>query len=76
MSVIRTTEDGWDCIVELKQATSYLEDARHETYEIDNCVRRSELPSLVEELRLKLQSAIACLNEIDTEVEIVQVDDE
>ena len=74
-SIIRTTEDGWDCIPELKQASECLEEARHETYEINNCVRSSELEDLVSNLKSKLESAIGYLDEVDTDVEIEQVED-
>ena len=39
MSVIKTTEDGWDCVPELAEAVSIYEEAGHHIYEIKNCVR-------------------------------------
>ena len=72
--LIRTTEDGWDCIPELKQASECLEEARHETYEINNCVRSSELEDLVSNLKEKIESALGYLARIDTDIQIERVE--
>ncbi len=76
MSELRTTEDGWDCIPQLKQASDCLEEARHEKYEIDSCVRDTELEDLVTNLKEKLEQAIEHLNEIDLDTEIIEIDDD
>ena len=74
--IIKTIEDGWDCVPQLKQASDCLEEARHETYEINNCVRDTELEDLVTNLKEKLEQAIEYLDEIDTDQEFETVYDE
>ena len=74
--VIKTIEDGWDCVPQLKQAADCLEEARDEKYEIDNCVRDTELEDLVTNLKEKLEKAIEYLDEIDTDQEFETVYDE
>ena len=76
MREIRTTEDGWDCIPQLKQASECLEEARDEKYEIDNCVRDTPLEDLVTNLKEKLEQAIEHLNEIDLDTEIIEIEDD
>ena len=75
-NVLRTPDDGWDCIPELKQASECLEEARHEKYEIDNCSRLTNLDCLVRNLKRKLQDAIHFLEQVDTDVEIEQVEED
>ena len=72
MKTIRTYEDGWDCIPQLKEVSEILDDARHEKYEIDNCVRQTELEDLVINLKEKLEEAIYILDKINLDVEIIQ----
>ena len=74
-NVIRTSDDGWGVIPELKQASKCLGEAGHEKYEIDSCVRLSDLDDLVSSLRQKLQNAIYYLDAIDTDVLIEMVAD-
>lgn len=76
MTELRTSEDGWDCIPQLKQASDCLEDVSSDKYEIDNCVRYSELEDLVTNLKEKLFQAIEYLNEIDLDTKIIEIDDE
>ena len=47
MSKIKTTEDGWGCVPELKQAVRAINETNDMCYEINNCVRSSGLESLV-----------------------------
>ena len=76
MTILKTTEDGWDCIPQLKQASDCLEEARDEKYEIDNCVRDTDLEDLVTNLKEKLEQAIEYLDEIDLDTEIIEIDDD
>lgn len=67
-----TTDDGWDCIPELKEFVTTIEEMGHFVYEIKNCVRVSDLEDMVYDLKLQLDEAKEVLNEIDTNVEIIQ----
>ena len=49
-NIIETTEDGWGCVPQLKDAVSELKFISNYIYEIDNCVRDSDLTSMVEDL--------------------------
>ena len=49
--VKETYEDGWECVPQLSKASNCLEEARHEKYEIDNCVRETPLGELVVNLK-------------------------
>ncbi len=48
--VIETIEDGWDCIPELKDVTWELSMLNDYIYEIKNCVRNSDLESMVSDM--------------------------
>ena len=73
---IKTIEDGWDCVPELKEAVQIYENAGHIVYEINNCVREMDLEDLVEELRGMCQDMKQKLDEIDTNQEFETVNDE
>ena len=49
-NIIETTEDGWGCVPQLKDVVTELEFINDYIYEIDNCVRDSDLTSMVEDL--------------------------
>ena len=53
-NIIETTEDGWGCVPQLKDAVSELKFISNYIYEIDNCVRTSDLASMVEDLNIIL----------------------
>ena len=76
MSVIKTIEDGWDCCPELTEVTDSIDNIDSYVYEIKNCVRSSDLESMVAEMRDHLQEAIDKLDEIDTDIEYETCDDE
>ena len=40
--LIKTFEDGWDCLPELKEVVKTIEELDHYMYEINNCVRVTE----------------------------------
>ena len=71
---IETYEDGWDCEPKLKSAMESIEKGDHDKYEIDNCVRSSELDYMVYEMIDFLQEAIDTLKEIDTNKEYKTVE--
>ena len=72
---IETTEDGWDCIPELKEAVQYIDDIAMEIYEIKNCVRATKLEYLIENMIENLSEAIGVLEEIDSNIEIIEEKD-
>ena len=71
MKKIETTTDGWDCVPELMRAAECIDDTARDVYEIQNCVRSSELDDLVLSMRDRLQEAIEWLDDIDTECEYI-----
>ena len=76
MSVVKTIEDGWDCVPELKEAVEIYENAGHIVYEINNCVREMELCDMIEELKGMCIDMQEKLDEIDESLEFETVDDE
>ena len=50
--IIKTDEDGWGCVPELKDAVRHIDDLTREIYEINNCVRQTDLKVMVERLLL------------------------
>ena len=71
---IETYEDGWDCEPKLKSAMKSIEKCDHFKYEIDKCVRSSELDYMVYEMIDFLQEAIDTLKSIDTNKEYKTVE--
>ena len=76
MSEIKTIEDGWDCVPELKEVVEKIEELDHYKYEINNCVREAELENMVVEMKEMMEEAIEMLDKIDTDREFITVDDE
>ena len=74
--IIKTIEDGWDCVPELKEVVDTYENAADIIYEINNCVREHELPDLLERLRDMCGSIEMTLNSIDEDQEFETVDEE
>lgn len=73
---IETTTDGWDCIPELSEAVQYINNIQYEIYEIKNCVRETKLEYLIENMIENLSEAIGALEEIDSNIEIINLDEE
>ena len=74
MTIIKTTEDGWDCIPELKNEIVYAyEEAADIIYEINNCVRETELPDLLERLRDMCETIETSICAIDPDQEFETV---
>ena len=76
MSEIKTIEDGWDCVPELKEVVEKIEELDHYKYEINNCVREAELENMVVEMKEMMEEAIEMLDNINTDREFITVDDE
>ena len=76
MSKIQTTEQGWECVPELKHACRIIDSTNDMTYEIKKCVRNSGLESLVNNMTAALEHAIDILNEIDISNQYITVDEE
>ena len=74
--VIKTIEDGWDCVPELTEAVDLIDEIETYVYEIKRCKRDSELEFMVEEMKSKLQDAIDVLDTIDTDQEFETTDEE
>ena len=71
--VIKTTEDGWDCVPELKECIAEIENVNSIIYEINNCVRQTDLYTIVEELKNMAYTLTEKLEEIDEDQEFVTV---
>ena len=76
MSVVKTTEDGWDCVPELKEVVSMYEEVGHHIYEIKNCVRSEDLEQMIDELLNMCYDMKQKLKEIDETQEFETVEDE
>jgi len=76
MSKIKTTEDGWECVPELKHACRIIDSTNDMTYEIKNCVRNSGLESLVYNMTAALEHAIDVLENIDYSNQYITVDED
>ena len=73
---IKTIEDGWDCVPELKEVISEIENVDGIVYEINNCVRQTDLHTIVEELKTMAYNITEKLEEIDEDQEFETVDEE
>ena len=78
MTKIKTTEDGWNCVPQLIQVADLVDTNKSIIYEINNCVRESDLRDIVSELRNSYAHAISLLDDIDVdaEYETEQFDDD
>lgn len=75
MSIVKTTEDGWDCVPKLTEVVDKIDEIEPFVYEIKHCVRSEELDHMVVEMTEMLEDAIMILKKIDTEVEYETIDD-
>ena len=76
MDVIKTTEDGWDCVPELEEVVDIYENVGHHIYEIKHCVRSEDLEQMVDELLGMCIDMKHTLEEIDETQEYETVEDE
>ena len=74
--LIKTFEDGWDCLPELKEVVKTIEELDHYNYEINNCVRVTGLAEMVSEMKNILEEALRQLDDINTDREFETVFDE
>ena len=72
---IKTIEDGWDCVPELKEVISEIENVDGIVYEINNCVRSTDLYTIVEELKNMAYNITEKLEAIDEDQEFETVDE-
>ena len=73
MARIKTIEDGWDCVPELKECIAEIENVNSIIYEINNCVRQTDLYTIVEELKNMAYTLTEKLEEIDEDQEFETV---
>ena len=76
MNIVKTTEDGWDCVPELKEVVGGIEMLDSYKYEINNCVRSSGLEDMVSEMKEQLQDVIDMLDEINVNREFTTIENE
>ena len=76
MSIIKTTEDGWDCVPELAEVVDIYENVGHHIYEIKNCVRAQGLEEMIDELLGMCIDMKDTLDSIDESQEFETVEDE
>ena len=72
----QTITNGWDCVPELGNAVTEIEELKQFTYEIKNCVRLTDLGAMVEDMTYLLERALEELQQIDTEVEYKTVEED
>ena len=75
MSIVKTTEDGWDCVPELAEVVSIYECYSHHIYEIKNCVRSEDLEQMIDELLNMCIDMKQKLEKIDESQEFETVED-
>lgn len=66
---IKTTEDGWNCVPQLIEVAHIVDSNKSIIYEINNCVRASDLRDIVSVLREAYVDAIDSLDAIDVDAE-------
>ena len=66
-NIIKTDEDGWGCVPELKDAVNHIDNLTNEIYEINNCVRQTSLRVIVQYMQEELRNALDVLHYIDTD---------
>jgi hypothetical protein len=72
---MKTYEDGWGCVPELQDAVDCLNDAKSVMDEIEMCVRQSSTEEIVSALKNSLEEALGILEDIDTSIEYVTIDE-
>ena len=70
---IKTIEDGWDCVPALKEVISEIENVDGIVYEINNCVRSTDLYTIVEELKTMAYNITEKLEAIDEDQEFITI---
>ena len=75
MKTKKTTDDSWGCVPQLRRACTEIDELHHFTYEIKNCVRVSDLNEMIVDMKYLLKRAIEELDEVDTNVDWITVDE-
>ena len=65
MAVVETYEDGWDCVPELKSIAQEIDRIQHYKYEIECCVRHSDLETMVQDIEETIVNIQHHLGQID-----------
>jgi hypothetical protein len=73
--VVKTYEDGWGCVPQLKRVVRSIDMLGDHVYEIKNCVRASDIEYMVAEMKAHLQVALDTLDTIDTDKEYKTIED-
>ena len=74
--LIKTFEDGWDCLPELKEVVKTINELDTYKYEINTCVRDTQLDYMVSDMKNLLKEALSQLEDINTNIEFETVIDE
>ena len=72
--IVETIEDGWECVPELKSVVQEIDRIQHYKYEIECCVRYSDLETMVEDIEETLVNIKHHLDQIDTSKEYKTID--
>ena len=72
--IVETIEDGWECVPELKSVVQEIDRIQHYKYEIECCVRHSDLETMVEDIEETLVNIKHHLDQIDTSKEYKTID--
>ena len=73
----KTTDEGWECVSELKQLVRLIDDELgHHFYEIKTCVRTQTTEEIVYEIKRVLSEAQGLLDDIDTDIEYKTIYDD
>ena len=73
---IKTTTDGWVCVPVLIDCVAEIDNVNSIIYEINNCVRQTDLYTIVEELKNMAYTLTEKLEAIDEDQEFETVDEE
>jgi len=66
-----TNTDGWDCEPKLMQVVKKLKELGEDNYEIQYCVRQSNLKNMVNHMEEVLTEALEIVKEIAVETEYI-----
>lgn len=72
--IVKTEEDGWGCVPKLQDVTQELDTLSSYVYEIKNCVRQSDLFSMVQDIDEIMDNVKHHISMIDTTKEYKTVD--
>ena len=70
---VKTLEDVSECVPALKEVISEIENVDGIVYEINNCVRSTDLYTIVEELKTMAYNITEKLEAIDEDQEFITI---